>query len=796
MSAPLATDSEDSLWKLVERWSQDAFAVAGVLLAGLAVSTPLLAAEPTGRLGALLVLAAFLEAAHGFRRATAAGQQEAWAGAVITLGMGLLLINSPFLASSALLLFLSGWFALAALRSFVAAWRLSDPHRTRLGAIGRGLADLLAAAAFLLVRGAMLEWLLAAAVAMHILQTAWEIRRSTIVTSCESGNAVLETLGLAHSAELQTVARDMTNQELSRTGIDRGWILGFIATMFAIHIGRMGFDRSMLGIVSPVVAVVGDVLVALLLAFAIVIPISMTWRRLTRPIERRMWNWYLVTPANDRTWLRRIVGRGLAYRLRRQIRLQQAQFSARLALSRGLQIGLPLAAIIVATVPVWGMSWYFDTENWAAGVWNSWAAERTDTWREAMARPLWDVERARGAGLAFSIDPGPFDRQGDFSFIVIGDPGEGDASQHVLKAQLLELVRRDDVKFVVVSSDVVYPTGAMRNYETSFWLPFMGTAKPVFAIPGNHDWYDALDAFVATFFEPDAARIALRARVEADAGVSSTTDARIEDLIAIASRLQTEYRVPTQLQRAPYFQFQTDTFALFAVDTGVERTLDPLQREWLEQALDSAAGKTKMAILGHPFYAGGNNLADPDTEFAELQELLRRHEVSIIMAGDTHDLEYYEEPRASSENPVLHVVNGGGGAYLSFGTSLAWPETPVTNVWAYYPGKREVVSKIQLTTPRWKLPAWWWTKYFGAWPFSAEWLSAAFDVNSAPFMQSLVEVRVEPSQGRIRMIPYGIHGQLKWKDFDRSSTDLDPDAPAEWTTPLAPAKAASASSAD
>ena len=43
------------------------------------------------------------------------------------------------------------------------------------------------------------------------------------------------------------------------------------------------------------------------------------------------------------------------------------------------------SAIIAATVPVWGMSWYFDTENWAAGIWNSWAEERTDTWRAAMA---------------------------------------------------------------------------------------------------------------------------------------------------------------------------------------------------------------------------------------------------------------------------------------------------------------------------------------------------------------------------------------------------------------------------
>ena len=50
-----------------------------------------------------------------------------------------------------------------------------------------------------------------------------------------------------------------------------------------------------------------------------------------------------------------------------------------------------------------------------------------------------------------------------------------------------------DVKFVVISSDVVYPTGAMKDYEANFWLPFKGITKPVYAIPGNHDWYDALE---------------------------------------------------------------------------------------------------------------------------------------------------------------------------------------------------------------------------------------------------------------------------------------------------------------
>ncbi len=131
-------------------------------------------------------------------------------------------------------------------------------------------------------------------------------------------------------------------------------------------------------------------------------------------------------------------------------------------------------------------------------------------------------------------------------------------------------------------------------------------------------------------------------------------------------------------------------------------------------------------------------------DFAALKRLLLERDVAIVMAGDTHDLEYYVETRAPKPS-VLHFVNGGGGAYLSFGTSLAWPPNPASADWAFYPNREEVTAKIQAETPWWKRPAWWWTRSYGAWPFSPEWLSAAFDYNVAPFFQSFIEVRIERS---------------------------------------------------
>jgi hypothetical protein len=323
----------------------------------------------------------------------------------------------------------------------------------------------------------------------------------------------------------------------------------------------------------------------------------------------------------------------------------------------------------------------------------------------------------------------------------------------------------------------------------------MGVKVPVYAIPGNHDWYDALEGFAATFMTPQDARVAMRARIEADQQVSSTTDADVEALIQKAARLGREYDVPVARQRAPFFQLQNAEFALIAVDTGVARRVDPVQWTWLDEALAAARGKAIMVVLGHPLFAGGayqaagESDADDPTGFAALHALLRRHGASVVMAGDTHDLEYYlETPSAgATTRPMHHWVNGGGGAYLSLGTALAWPSRPATETWAHYPSSRDVYAKIDASTPWWRRPAWWWTRDLGAWPFSAEWLSALFDSNEAPFFQSFLEVRVEPSQQRLRVLPWGVHGRLRWSDL-QASPGLRPastsaDAPAEWTIP-------------
>ena len=617
-------------------------------------------------------------------------------------------------------------------------------------------------------RGWPLHWVVPIAGALRIFGIAWNIAAAPVYTTRDADETVLDELGLADQPGAAAIATDVAAAERSRAPIDRAWTLSYIATLFAIHIGRMSTDLTLLGLLSPAVAVAGDMVIAVLFTLLVINPAYLVWRGPTRRIERRLWRWHMERPETPRARrmavIDRIVDAWLRWRLTMAIRMREVRYSVPAALDLGLQRGLPIAAILAATVPIWGMSWYFDTENWAAGMWNSWAESRTDTWRESMVRAVLAPEGGSAGPASFALTP-PGIGSGDFSFVVIGDTGEGDASQHVLRDQLLSVTNSPDVRFVVISSDVVYPTGAMRDYEAKFWLPFKGVTRPVYAIPGNHDWYDALESFAATFLQTDAARASIRARVESDLRLTSTTDGRIEGLLQEAARLRQEYRVPTGFQRAPFFEIQTDHFALLGIDTGVLRKIDPEQERWLRAALARAAGKTTMAIVGHPFFAGGHDTSQGDEQFARLKALLLDHGVTIVMAGDTHDLEYYAEQRAAQSPPVFHFVNGGGGAYLSFGTALSWPATVPFADWAHYPGRKAVADKIEAESPWWKRPAWWWTTRFDAWPFSAEWLSAVFDYNVAPFFQSFVVVKVEPSAHRVRIIPYGVHGRLTWADL-------------------------------
>lgn len=762
------------------------FTGIGIFLGLLALMTPFWEiAEPASYVGGLLVWAGILEIAHGFKRAETMSRYSAWFSGAITMLIGSLMINALLFQPKALVDFIIFLFLIDGLRYIYFKYRKSRNFNS-FGLLS-GLGNIIIVILILLFRGKGFEWLIALSGALRILGTVFNLYTARLGNAEEVSTDIIKGMGLEGNKELESLANKLEVEYNHRAPIDAGWVITFIVILFFIHLGRMGLDRSFLGIMSPMVAVIGDLVIALIITFGFIAPLMTIFRKITGLLIRSLWSWVQKVPETDR---RKFSFRGLTEAwLTRQMRLsigfRKSGYSFMTAIRNGLKIGLPFSALLAAIMPVLGMSWYFDTENWASGIWDGWAGSRAEVWREAMI----EVSGEKVGPNAFRLMPQHMNNSSDFSFVVVGDPGEGDPSQHILKDQILSVSNKPDVEFVVISSDIVYPSGAMKDYERKFFLPFKGLKKPVYAIPGNHDWYDALEGFAATFYTPDAARKAMAARIRSDLHITSTNKKDIERLVNQASFLKKEYDLPVGFQNAPFFQVSTDHFVLLTIDTGVRRRVDSVQLAWIRAVLEASKGKFVMALLGHPFYAIGEYQGNMNPDFKALHDLLRAYKVSMVMAGDTHDLEYYKElPQNGDGHTMHHFVNGGGGAYLSIGAAMAPHNTRPAADWANYPSRFPLEHKIDSLTPKWKYPAWIWTKKYNGYPFSAEWLSAAFDYNQAPYFQSFMEIKVEKSKNRIRLIPYGINGQLRWTDFEYGGKGKPDNALAndlaEWVLPM------------
>lgn len=740
-----------------DRWMWAGVCVLFALLAFFSLAWPGNSIEHY--LGELLIWAGIIELYDAFRRSEPDGRTSARFGGVLSLLMAVLLVNAILLQPKALYLFIIVLFAIDSLRYVRGFFRLPSGTSGRWFILSAGIGNLLLVASMLFWEEKGQGLVLSMAIGIRMLGTGLGIIAAKVGQVTQVDEDVTAKIGLKGDPYVNAIAERIKKDEETSAIHDRAWIITFVLLLFIIHLGRMGLDRTFLGILSPLVATIGDMVIALIVTYAIFAPLRLMLLNLMRKRAQRLWGWIAQVEEKDRRWFhpRSWVAGWLSLRIRAELRFIKAGYSMPTAIRTGLKVGLPWAALLVAIMPVLGMSWYFDTENWASGIWDKWAASRADVWRMAMIR-------SSGEDLSSkSFRVNPEGATGDFSFVVVGDPGEGDASQLILKDQILEVSNQPDVKFVMISSDVVYPTGALRDYERKFWMPFKGVKKPVYAIPGNHDWYDALDGFVATFFEPEAARAAMRARAAADLKLTTSTGAAIDNAIAITERWRQEYAVPTGYQKAPFFQVSTDDFVLITLETGVERQIDSLQMRWLRNVLDASRNKFVMVVLGHPFYAIGEYQGKLNPKFEELHAMLRSYSVPLVMAGDTHDLEYYLEPYGDTR--THHFVNGGGGAYLSIGAAMKPAGKMPTKEYAFYPMREPLVKKIEANTKWYKRPAWWWATTLDGWPFSAEWLSAMFDYNVSPYFQSFMKITVSPSEKKVKLIPYSNNGRLRWKDL-------------------------------
>jgi uncharacterized membrane protein HdeD (DUF308 family) len=768
-----------------------------LLFGSLAVAAPFFAGPLTLFVGGLLlIVVGLLEMLETFRAPDASSMRATYLSGVLSILAGSLLLSTPELVLRGVALVLAGSFLIDGIGKGIAALRAKMAGTAWIWMLATAVVNV-GLALVLVTRWPVFGWpVVEIVVGLRMLMAGWSMVLGREAPPSAADIAAEQhpdlRLHLPPHPAFATLNASIATDEVRRRSIDAFWCWTLVIVFFAIHMGRMRVYWTPVGIIDPLVAVAGDVGLALLLAFTLILPVRLAWRKLTRPLERGGWKRTLACIDQDRSpgLLSRLYRRWLIGRLRFARRLRHMRYSASAALRWGLRVGLPLTAILVGLAPLWGLNYFFNTETWASGVWDRWAAARTDTWRENMIEALREHYRAKNIGddRLFQVDPPGISGSDDFTFLVAGDTGDGGAAQQSLRDQYVLLGKRPDVKFMVISSDVIYPDGAMRDYEHNFYLPFKGFTKPIYAIPGNHDWYDALEGFAANFLEADAARTCMLNRMETDSPWTTTSEGRIDRYIHEAARLRKEYSVSTGWQRGPIFEVQTERFALIAVDTGVLKTVDSAQWTWLKAALGRARGKFTMVLLGHPLYTAGFYQGDEDQltgewsptlrtpltqegesePFTAIHRLLREHEVPVVMAGDMHYFEHCQETYQArgKSHTMHHFVNGGGGAYICVGIPFDWPTPAALPLWTYFPRKDAVIAKLDAQTPFWKMPVWLWVKNFSAWPFSGYITSAAFDHNKAPFFQSFVEVQVLNSKNEVRFLPHAATGRLRWRDLE------------------------------
>ncbi|MDQ3767013.1 MAG: metallophosphatase family protein [Actinomycetota bacterium] len=253
------------------------------------------------------------------------------------------------------------------------------------------------------------------------------------------------------------------------------------------------------------------------------------------------------------------------------------------------------------------------------------------------------------------------------SFLVLADTGEGDASQYCLVPGLLQRAQGTD--FMFINGDVVYPSGDAVDYEDRFYRPYKDYLGPIYAVPGNHDWYDGLNGFMRHFCD---ARASDKPRGAEGTGAlwqralrrvvwrhpSRTSERKIEEMKAIRARPEQQ-----ALQPGPYLAIDTGPVLLVAIDTGVLGDIDRDQGEWLRR-LSGTVSKPKILLTAKPFYVeGALHPGRIEGSRETVDDIVRAPENGYIAAigGDIH---HYERYPVSLEDgrTIQYIVNGGGGA--------------------------------------------------------------------------------------------------------------------------------------
>lgn len=309
--------------------------------------------------------------------------------------------------------------------------------------------------------------------------------------------------------------------------------------------------------------------------------------------------------------------------------------------------------------------WWFDPRV----LW----ASRNDRMAHWIADPT-DHERFRWlrAQHAAGVDPQLVVRayadKDEVSFLMLGDTGEGDSSQYHVVPPLI--AQSQGIDFTYLVSDVIYPAGDIRDYEDKLFQPYQRLPGPIYAVPGNHDWYDGLYGFMALLCDADPDRRppthqalgwcrrlllwALWRRVS-----SRKQQERLQHLHDIRQELH-----PTRSEQpASYFAIELKDLLLVGIDTGIRGQLDAEQTRWLREV--SMMPTAKILITGKPLVV---NARRNDIRLTGTDETVRDivddpvHRYIATIGGDAHNYQRYPV-KYPDGRVVQHIVTGAGGAY-------------------------------------------------------------------------------------------------------------------------------------
>jgi hypothetical protein len=191
---------------------------------------------------------------------------------------------------------------------------------------------------------------------------------------------------------------------------------------------------------------------------------------------------------------------------------------------------------------------------------------------------------------------------------------------------------------VVMGGDQVYPTADGQQYEDRFKGPYRaalpepppdGPQPTLYALPGNHDWYDGLTAFLRLFARTDAGHIG-----------------------GWRTRQQRSYFVLKLPQR----------WWLFAIDIQFGAYLDEPQLRYFRQiaAMVQPGDKVILCPPTPTWVESTHSVTAYETIDFFVRKLLAPTgaDVRVMIAGDLHHYARYTGPGREL------ITCGGGGAYL------------------------------------------------------------------------------------------------------------------------------------